>query len=412
VPPQPRSFLFVVPPLAGHVNPTAALGARLSELGHRVAWAGSELFLRPLLGPAAAIFGTGSKMLREQGEGGEAAIRSLWAEFVVPYARFSLAAVGRAIAEFRPDVVISDEHTPAGALAAQRRGVPWATMATSSMELGRPLRAEYPELDAWVEDQLRTLWSKAKLDPADYLDPRSSPRLVLALTSPALTGPVAYPPQYALVGPMLGARPPGPPFPWDSLDPQRRRVLVTTGTLATELAVDFRRRAVRALAGLADRVQAIVLAPEEDGLGELPGDALVLPRVPMLELLGRGALDAVVCHGGLNTVTEALAHGVPLVVAPIRHDQPINAAHVVAAGAGLRVDFAQAGEDELRKAVETVLDDPGPCAAAARVAEDFARAGGAPAAAALLERLADGAAARRSTNGTIESACQHEGEHA
>jgi hypothetical protein len=196
VPPQPRSFLFVVPPLAGHVNPTAALGARLADLGHRVAWAGSELFLRPLLGPTAQILGTGSKMLREQGEGGEAAIRSLWAEFVVPYARFTSAAVDRAIAEFQPDVVISDEHTPAGALAAQRRGLPWATLATSSMELGRPLRAEYPEIDGWIEERLRTLWSAAKLDPADYLDPRASPRLVLALTGTALTGPVTYPPHY------------------------------------------------------------------------------------------------------------------------------------------------------------------------------------------------------------------------
>jgi UDP:flavonoid glycosyltransferase YjiC (YdhE family) len=367
-------------------------------------------------------------MLREQGGGGEAAIRSLWAEFVVPYARFTSAAVDRAITEFRPDVVISDEHTPAGALAAQRRGVPWATLATSSMELGRPLRAEYPEIDGWIEERLRTLWAAAKLDPADYLDPRASPRLVLALTGTALTGPVAYPPHYALVGPMLGARPPEPPFPWESLDPLRRRVLVTTGTLATELAVDFRRRAVRALAALSDRVQAIVLAPEQDGLGELPGDALVLPRVPVLELLGRGALDAVVCHGGLNTVTEALAHGVPLVVAPIRHDQPINAAQVVAAGAGVRVDFAHVGEDELRKAVETVLDDPGPRAAATRVAEDFARGGGAPAAAALLERLADEADAQdpdpavygtdaghadaQRTTGTTFTASPDEGEHA
>ena len=55
----------------------------------------------------------------------------------------------------------------------------------------------------------------------------------------------------------------------------------------------------------------------------------------MLELLPE--LDAVLCHGGMGTVTEALAHGVPLVVAPIRADQPAVARQVTQAGAGLEV---------------------------------------------------------------------------
>src|SRR5947209_7674297 len=61
VPPPPARLLFVVPPLAGHVNPTVALGAALSARGHAVAWAGAELFVRPLIGPDAVLFGTGSK---------------------------------------------------------------------------------------------------------------------------------------------------------------------------------------------------------------------------------------------------------------------------------------------------------------------------------------------------------------
>lgn len=400
-----RRFLFVVPPLSGHVNPTAALGRALLERGHEVAWCGSEMFLRPLLGEEAEIFRTGSKMLRGQGAAGEAAVRSLWADFVVPYARFTLGAVDRAIEQFAPDAVISDEHTPAGALAARRRALPWATLATSSMELGRPFR-DQPELDGWILEHLRMLWAKAGLDLADFVDPRASPHLVLALTSPALTGRADYPPHYALVGPLLGARPPGPVFPWPWLDPGRRLVIVTMGTLAADLAADFLRRAAKALGELAD-VQGVVVAPPESGLEEVASaGVLVLPRVPLLDLLDAGVVAAVVCHGGLNTVTEALAHRVPLVLAPIRHDQPITAAQVEAAGAGRRVDFARADPAEIRRAIEAVLDDPEPRAAAARVAEAFHRDGGLPAAVSRLEALARGAEL-----GIIRTD-QDQGEHA
>jgi UDP:flavonoid glycosyltransferase YjiC (YdhE family) len=110
----------------------------------------------------------------------------------------------------------------------------------------------------------------------------------------------------------------------------------------------------------------------------------------MLDLFARGVLDAVLCHGGLNTVSEALAHGLPVVAAPIRHDQPITAGRVAAAGAGVRIDFADAGPDEIAKAVISVLDDPGYRLAAGRIAERFNRDGGVPAAVARLEAVVAG----------------------
>jgi UDP:flavonoid glycosyltransferase YjiC (YdhE family) len=51
-------------------------------------------------------------------------------------------------------------------------------------------------------------------------------------------------------------------------------------------------------------------------------------------------MSAVVCHGGHNTVCEAFAHGVPLVVTPIRDDQPIIARQVADAGAGIQLHLA------------------------------------------------------------------------
>lgn len=406
-------LLFVLPPLTGHLHPAMALAAELGRRGHVVAWAGPEPVLRPVLGPGALILPTGSRVFREQAVGSTAAIRTLWRDFVVPYTRFTLPAVRRAVEEWSPDLVLVDQHSPAGALAAQRGGVPWAGFAPSAMELGRP-PLEQPELAAWQEELLRDLWRRAGLPAAEYADPRFSPRLIIAPTAPALLGGTPegaggtsgmddtsgpggtdggsggarpLPPQAVAVGPLLSARPVATPFPWDRLDPEREHVLVTLGTLSASVAEDFLLRAGEALASLADRVQAVVAAPRQV-LAKLPDGVLGLPEVPVLDLLRRGAVSAVLCHGGMNTVCESLAHGVPLVVAPIRHDQPITAARVAALGAGVTVDFQTASDAAVRQALLAVLDDPAPRRAAELMARRFGELGGVPRAADLLEECA------------------------
>lgn len=98
-------------------------------------------------------------------------------------------------------------------------------------------------------------------------------------------------------------------------------------------------------------------------------------------------LDAVVCHGGHNTVCEALAHGLPLVVAPVRDDQPIVAQQVADAGAGVRVRFGRPRADEIHDALCAVVDNGHHRSSARRIQASFAAAGGAAAAADRLEKL-------------------------
>ncbi|KDN81459.1 glycosyltransferase [Kitasatospora cheerisanensis] len=377
-----QRLLIVVPPLAGHLLPARALALAWAARGHQVAWVGPDSALRPLLGPEALVHPTGARLFREQAVGGAAAVRSLWDGFVVPHTRFTLAAVRRAVERWRPDVVLVDQHSPAGALAAHAAGVRWATFAPSSLELGDPL-GRNGELTSWRDGVLRGLWERAGLPAAEFTDPRFSPGLVIAPTCAELAGLDPVPAEYALVGPLLAARP-EPPFRWDRLVPGRRRVLVTMGTLSAEVAGDFLHRTAAALAELPD-VQPVVAGPA--GV-RLPPDAVAGERVPVLELLERGAVDAVLCHGGMNTVGETLVHGRPLVVAPIRHDQPVTAGRLAALGAAVRVDFATATSEQLRAALRRVLDDPSYRAAARRLGRQLRAGGGAVAAVDRLERFA------------------------
>jgi UDP:flavonoid glycosyltransferase YjiC (YdhE family) len=126
------------------------------------------------------------------------------------------------------------------------------------------------------------------------------------------------------------------------------------------------------------------VAPPEH-VPDPPVGVLVVSRVPQVALLPR--VDLVVAHGGHNTVCEAIAAGVPLVVAAVRDDQPFVADQVVRAGAGVRVKFGRVGAADLRAAMTTVLAEPSYRAAVARIRASFAAAGGAAAAADRLDAL-------------------------
>lgn len=377
-------FLFVVLPLAGHINAPLAVSDALQERGHQVAWCGPRSFLRPHVGPSAVVYPTGVRVYREQNLHGVAALTSLWDSYLVPLARFVLPAVERAVTAWRPDVVVVDQHAVAGALVARRHRLRWASLVTGALELTGP-SGGVAEVEALVQARLGSLREMADLPRDDPVDPRLSPYLVIAFTTSALTGGAVLPDHCVLVGPALGRRPADPTFPWEWLDPRRRHVLVTVGTLAEHIADEFYARAVSALAASADRLQGIVVAPA-GVVAEPPSNILLAARVPMLELMPR--LHAVVCHAGMGTVGEALSHGVPLVLAPIRHDQPIVADQVVTAGAGVRVPFFGGDPAGLRAAVTAVLDEPAYRDVALRVRDSFAAAGGAAAAAAHLAALA------------------------
>ncbi|MFJ9714491.1 glycosyltransferase [Streptomyces sp. NPDC101213] len=380
-------YLFVVPPLTGHVNPAVGVAAALAGRGHAVAWACPDpALVRRLAGPGAEVFacagapaGSRPPELR-----GPEALRFLWEWYLLPLAEAMAPGVRAAVERFGPDVVVADQQAFAGALAAERLGVPWATSATTSAEFTDPL-AGLPKVRAWLEERLGRLRASAGV-PAGGADPRFSPRLVLAFSVPELAGPAEG---VRWVGPSIAARPAAAGFPWEWLDPGRGTVLVTLGTANTDVGGRFLEACVAALRERADRVQGVVVDPGGTLRPPPAGDkdVLVVPSVPQLALLERG-VAAVVCHAGHNTVCEALWYGIPLVVAPVRDDQPVVAGQVADAGAGVRVRFGRAGAGRLGAALDAVLDAPGHRAAAERIGAALRAAGGAPAAADHLEELA------------------------
>jgi MGT family glycosyltransferase len=379
-------FLFVVPPLTGHVNPTISIARALEARGHSVAWAAHPGRVRRLLPEGAELLALddrvseevyGPLMDRARGVRGLESYQFLWQEVLVPLARAMRPQVEACIESFAPHVVVVDQQAVGGALAARRRGATWASLCTTSAGVVDPL-ADLPKVKEWGTEQLRTLEREAKLPPGEPAD--LSSRLVIVLSTPALVGPVeGFPAHYRFVGPSIADRPDPTPFPWDELR-EGTRVFVSLGTVSAERGESFYGAVAEALGS--EPLQVILAAPPEQ-LASPPANFLVRAHVPQLALLPR--VHAVVSHGGHNTVCESLAHGLPMVVTPIRDDQPVVANQVVASGAGLRLRFGRLGARALRDAVRRVLDEPAFREAAARVRASFAAAGGADEAARLLE---------------------------
>ncbi|TYB38437.1 glycosyltransferase [Actinomadura chibensis] len=378
--------MFAVPPVAAHVEPLAAVAAELARRGHKVAWAGHRPTLERLLRPGARLFTALERdfearlpALRDRllELRGYAALRFRWEEFIVPLGHAMMPGVEKAVDRFRPDVVVADQIALAAPVAARLREIPWATSAATSAEFTRPL-AHVPKVEEWVRERIADLQLDHGID--DLLDLRFSDHLVLVFSTGALIGDVSFFPDHvAFVGPVLG-RPAPSAFPWEWLD-GRPAVLVALG--AGPGGERFHRAAADAVRDL--DIQAVVLAPP----GTVPGpppNVLVQEHVPRLRLLER--LSAVVCDGAHDTVCEALAHGLPLVTAPIRDDQPVIARQVATAGAGVTVRYTRADAAELRAALTAVLAADGPHRTAASRVRDAIAASSAPTEAAdRLEKL-------------------------
>lgn len=371
-------FLFVVPPLADHLSSTIAVGTELASRNHEVAWVAHASMVGQFLSPRSTLFPTDHAVARNlqtvarRFDGLQD--RCLWNDVLIPFAEATLPHVEAAVDRFAPHALVVEQEAIAGALVARRRRLNWATSTT----LGEP-----PGL--WLSEKLRGFQIRAGIPAPDHGDLCFSEQLVLAFNAPALAsgGPVTA--EWLFVGPPVARRDPLTTFPPSWLDPALKHVLITLEARKAPAGAPLFSAAVAAAARLPNRLQAIVAAPD-DMLEFTPPNILIRSGVSPVDLLPH--VDAVVSDAGHEAVCATLAHGVPLVLAPMRGDQGIIADRVMNAGAGVQVKAGRVDADHIADALLTVLDERSYRCAAQRLQASFRAAGGASAAADGLQRLA------------------------
>ncbi|MCE3076196.1 glycosyltransferase [Chryseobacterium gwangjuense] len=385
-------FVFVVPPLTGHVNPTLSIGATLLERGHEVAWISLDKNLStklPVGGELLLIEYDQTDEEKKESENyldiiskkvvyGIDSIKFLYEEVLIPLNRHCYNGIVSLLELYQPDIVIGDHQLFAAAVAAKKLGLPYSTTVTAPAAI--KIMDELPKVHEWEEKQIVALQKELGIDDDKALD--CSDLLTLVLTSRYFFGEMDLPSNFQFTGPVLTERRISCEFDWETFHKSsKKKILVSIGTTFDhDHKKAFFQKVVDAFK---NEDLTVVVVSDPQLFEEWPDNFMVYQQVPQLDLLPH--LDGVVCHGGHNTVSEALSNGLPLVVIPIAYDQSHVAGRVVRTGAGERLNFNRFKAHHLNEAVTTILTNPEYKKAAETVRESFAEAGGSETAANLLE---------------------------
>lgn len=372
---------------AGDVFPMIALGQNLQQRGHQVTVVTNPLHEETVRRAGLAFHPLGTRAEAEA----LLANPDIWH----PRRGFQTIMRGAVLPAMRPvydfiaaqdlsDTVVAAQSLALGArLAQEKLGVPLATVhlqpSLIRSDIDPPINGV--ALPGWFPRPLVRAWwlfvDKFVIDPVLAFDvnvfraqlglpPISrpldkwlhSPQRVLGLFPDWFAPPQPdWPPETVLTGFPLYDAGAGEPlsaglqrFLGDGDPP-----LVFTFGSAMQHGDEYFQAAIAASQQLGRR--ALLLTQDRTQLPEkLPDFARHEPYVPLSDLLPQTAL--LVHHGGIGTVAQALAAGIPQLVLPMSHDQPDNARRLQRLGAGLSLAPSRLHPERLAQAITTLLSDP------------------------------------------------------
>lgn len=314
------------------------------------------------------------------------------------------------LSELQIDALICDQMEGAGGLVAEAAGLPYVSVACAlpvNREPGIPLpvmpmafgRGERHEriyagstrvYDWLMAPHRATIAAHARafgLSPREGLHECLSSYAQISQTIAGFDFPRRnLPAHFHPVGPLRPAKTAQSRLELD-IAQDRPLVFASLGTLLGQRFGLFRR-----IARACRRENVQLLLAHCGGLDARQAEALksegatwVTDFAPQQAALERA--DAVISHGGLNTVLDALAARTPILALPLAFDHPGAASRVVHAGVGLRASARFASSRELGTKLRRLLDEPGFKAPLEKLGAEVDAAGGTPAAADIVERV-------------------------
>ena len=165
----------------------------------------------------------------------------------------------------------------------------------------------------------------------------------------------------------------------------KKLIFASLGTVANE-NLNFYKNCFEALGSRDDLIVVMSVGNRIDisDLGPIPKNFKVFNYVPQLKLLKK--VDLFITHGGMNSSSEGLYNGVPLVVVPQFGDQPIVAKRVAELGAGIAL-VNNISSSDITNAVNKVLTDKSYKENAEKIGESLKNCGGYKRAANLIHEM-------------------------
>ena len=385
------TIVFFCIPAHGHTNPTLNVVRELKVRGHRVVYYSYDEF-REKIEDAGAEFiscnGNDAQLHLTKEEGAKIGADLALSTRVLVDTTLSLdEPVCRAMERLKPDCIVADSMAVWGKAVAKKLGIPFVCSTTTfafNKESAKIMPHSLRETLSMILSLGKVNAQVKRLRQAGYpvksvLDLIGSDESVptVVYTSP-LFQPCAetFPEHFAFVGPSIR------PARTEIEKTGQKLVYISMGTVKNDM-LPLYRACVQAVKGtLWQVILSVGDQVDREELGTLPDNVAVFSSVDQIAVLQKA--DVFLTHCGMNSASEGLYFGVPLVMLPQTSEQSGVAARAEQLGAGLRL--RKTTPDAIRAALEKAMDDPSYRENAEKIGASFRASGGAKAAADCIER--------------------------
>ena len=377
---------FFCIPAWGHTNPTVEVVRALIRQGHQVRYYSFTPFREKLEAAGAEVVLCDSYLPPEP-KNLDKKVGKDFAALVEMAADTTLAMEDQVcweLADFQPDVIVSDSVCFWGKLFAKKLGIPYVCSTTTFAFNRYTAQLMKPKLGEMVLSVLGMPRISRKLallrqhgypvEKVTDLIQNDNGTDTIVYTSRAFQ-PMAeiFSDRYAFVGPSLPAIPAA-----QTEEKTRPLIYISLGTVMNRNP-SFYQNCFAALGAL--DADVVLSVGEGNPLPEdAPGNFQVEQRVDQLAVLCRA--DVFLTHCGMNSANEAIWFGVPTVLFPQQSEEAAVAGRMEELGLGLRLKYSSPAQ--IREAIRQVLSDQGYRERTERMAEKFRAAGGPERAAAFI----------------------------
>ena len=379
-------IVFFCIPAHGHTNPTLGVVRELVSRGHEVLYYSYNV-MREKIEAAGATFVSCDDYDMEQKLSPKDAVRvgkdlAFSTKILVDT---TLALDDRVCADMermKPDCIVADSMAVWGKAVALKLGIPFVSSTTTFAFNQHSAKL----MKQGIGDLFKMIFSMSKIgkDIKRLQDKGYPIKSVLDIIqndenthTVVYTSPEFQPcsetfsEKYAFVGPSIR------PAESEIEKTREKLVYISMGTVNNDM-LPLYRNFIAAFAKTEYQVILSVgnLVPMKE-FGDLPENISVYPSVDQIAVLEKA--DVFISHCGMNSVSESLYFGVPLVMLPQTSEQGAVAERTAQVGAGLKL--AKTDATSIYEAVEQVLSDETYAKNAAVISEGFKRCTGAKGAA-------------------------------
>ncbi|MDF2588439.1 MAG: glycosyltransferase, family [Anaerocolumna sp.] len=374
--------LFINGNVFGHINPTLPLVKELITRGEEVIYISTDEYKDRIEDMGAIFISYGEEFnsfLKEYRPTGNHPFFTL-IEFLLRMLECTVPIILNKVDGIKIDYIIHDSMFGGGKYVAKKLQLPaicsCTTFATNTLPVP-PFMLEpgfHPQLDYIYEklEQLKIQWSDSTIDINNLFF--ETEELNLVYTS-RLFQPEAekFSETYKFVGPSIKEEEKTYDFSFPNLE-NKKIIYISLGTINNNY-LTFYKNCIKAFQETDYNViMSVGNKINIDELGTIPDNFIVKNFVPQVAVLKKA--DAFISHGGLNSVSEALFHQVPVVAIPLMNDQPAVTKQLTSLGAGIGLKMDDITPNILQDSVNQLINLAEYKLACKQIGDSFMEAGG------------------------------------